>query len=217
MQIRFPGSGAGGAFSNCRSKHSSKRPNCAQGTAHATSLHNWLAMCVTNSTDCRPVAVVPVVLSESDPEAALRKLKRDADFAGGGGGAAANRGKKGRRGQLDDRVQDIATVHALRLSPLHQSSTTAHRAVPHTNRRMHTALFAVLSCSWLPASVIRIEFIVSHETAQLNVATDLQEASSGQWLLRPSSVDEWISWLFLQKVERNLDAENFYLQVCALC
>ena len=82
---------------------------------------------------------------------------------------------------------------------------------------MHTALFTVLSCSWLPASVICVEFIVSHQTAQLNVATDLQEASSGQWLLRPSSVDEWISWLFLQKVERNLDAENFYLQVCALC
>jgi hypothetical protein len=40
------------------------------------------------------------------------------------------------------------------------------------------------------------------------------KASKGanKWQLKVHNLDEWASWLFLQKVERNLKAENFFIQ-----
>lgn len=34
-----------------------------------------------------------------------------------------------------------------------------------------------------------------------------------KWKLRVHDKDEWASWLFLQQVERDLTAENFYILV----
>lgn len=39
------------------------------------------------------------------------------------------------------------------------------------------------------------------------------DVSEKKWELAVHNIDEWASWLFLQKVERNLDADNIYIQV----
>lgn len=84
---------------------------------------------------CRVHAVIPIILSEADPEAKLKALKKDSSFK--------------------------------RKKSLAAGKDADGKATKGANK----------------------------------------------WQLKVHSLDEWASWLFLQKVERNLEAENFFIQV----
>ena len=49
-------------------------------------------------------------------------------------------------------------------------------------------------------------------TSALDDELSRKGGDDGGWRLAAQDAEEWSAWLFLQKVEKGLDAENFYVQ-----